>query len=63
MTQIARPLPVEYLLLDMPAAFPVEPTFTFHSTSNEKCFAVEHRQAIGEIQVCILLIIKSFNQY
>lgn len=48
-TQIARPLPVEYLLVDMSAAFPVEPSFTFYA-GNEKPFPIENRQEIGDIQ-------------
>ena len=49
-TQIARPLPVEYLLVDLPAAFPVEPQTTF-SIISEKAFPVENRADIGDLQV------------
>ena len=53
MTQLARPLPVEYLLVDLPAAFPVEPTFTFHAESDVKPFPIENRAVgTGEVQVC-----------
>ncbi|KAH3863869.1 hypothetical protein DPMN_026873, partial [Dreissena polymorpha] len=47
-TQLARPLPVEYLLVDMGAAFPVEPQFTFKVT--DKPFPKENRSATGEMQ-------------
>ena len=49
-TQIARPLPVEYLLVDFPVAFPVEPQATF-SIISQKPFPVENRSEIGDLQV------------
>ncbi|XP_064627642.1 nuclear protein localization protein 4 homolog [Lineus longissimus] len=50
-TKLARPLPVEYLLVDMPAAFPVEPIHTFAvPAENKKQFPVENRANVGEIQ-------------
>ena len=51
MTQLARPLPVEYLLVDMGAAFPVEPQYTFKKA--EKPFPVENRNAVGDAQVSV----------
>lgn len=50
-TQLGRPLPVEYLLVDFPAAFPVEPQFTFPVCDSIKPFPVENRTEVGEIQV------------
>lgn len=52
-TQLARPLPVEYLLVDMPAAFPLSAQYTFkaHLHTDAKLFPVEYRQEIGETQV------------
>lgn len=47
-TQLARPLPVEYLLVDMGAAFPVEPQYTFKMA--ETPFPKENRNATGEVQ-------------
>ena len=47
-TQLARPLPVEYLLVDMAAAFPVEPEYTFPAGNGHKPFAVENRVEMGE---------------
>ncbi len=53
---MGRPLPVEYLLLDMPAAFPVEQTFTFaeqatyHLSPSDR-FPVENREDIDRKQV------------
>ncbi|XP_078317027.1 nuclear protein localization protein 4 homolog [Crassostrea virginica] len=51
-TQLARPLPVEYLLVDMPAAFPLSALYTFkaHLHTDAKLFHVENRQEIGETQ-------------
>ncbi|CAO4368077.1 unnamed protein product [Caenorhabditis nigoni] len=49
-----RPLPVEYLLVDVPAGMPKEPHYTFHignmSNSKNVKFNVENRQAIGQLQ-------------
>jgi len=50
-TQLARPLPVEYLLVDLPAAFPVDLAFTLYADPNVRSFAMAHRSDIGEIQV------------
>ena len=52
-TQLARPLPVEYLLLDMPAAFPVEPQYTFrsHLHTEVTSFPVENRHVLGQPHV------------
>ncbi|VDD76595.1 unnamed protein product [Mesocestoides corti] len=54
-TKIGRPLPVEYLLVDMPAAFPVEQTFTFaeqsiYRVSPHDKFPVENREDLGQKQ-------------
>lgn len=48
-TKLARPLPVEYLLVDMSAAFPVEPLYTFKVA--DKPFPRENRHVPGEMQV------------
>lgn len=57
--QLARPLPVEYLLVDLPAAFPVEPLFTFHAGSDVKPFPMQNRAVgTGELQD-----FNSFTQY
>ena len=50
-TQIARPLPVEYLLVDLPAASPLEEKATFSILKNVKPFPIENRFEMGEIQV------------
>ena len=55
-TQLARPLPVEYLLVDLPAAFPVDLAFTLYADPNVRSFAMAHRSDIGEIQVRSLVI-------
>eukprot|EP00918_Siedleckia_nematoides_P010878 GHVU01023869.1.p1 GENE.GHVU01023869.1~~GHVU01023869.1.p1 ORF type:complete len:631 (-),score=55.89 GHVU01023869.1:1001-2893(-) len=49
-TQLARPLPVEYLMVDLAAAFPVEPKYTFSYGDGVRPMPVEHRDDIGEIQ-------------
>lgn len=48
-TRIARPLPVEYLLLDVPVSTPLEPLFTFLS-GKERAFPVENRPLDGHLQ-------------
>ncbi|XP_052784162.1 nuclear protein localization protein 4 homolog [Mya arenaria] len=47
-TQLARPLPVEYLLVDMGAAFPVEPQYTFRLA--DRPFPKENRTTTGQVQ-------------
>lgn len=51
-TKKARPLPVEYLIIDMPAAFAKDPSFYFNDGSPlvKTPFPVENRNEIGEIQ-------------
>lgn len=49
-TRLARPLPVEYLLLDIAVAFPKEMAFTFFASETIRPFSVEHRDDIGETQ-------------
>ncbi|ESO96547.1 hypothetical protein LOTGIDRAFT_214584 [Lottia gigantea] len=48
--QLARPLPVEYLLVDLPAAFPVEPQYTFSVNPDIKPFVIENREDVGDLQ-------------
>jgi nuclear protein localization family protein 4 len=45
-----RPMPVEYLLVDVPTGMPKEPYFTFHVNRPEKAFPVENRTLIGQSQ-------------
>ncbi|KAF4525900.1 hypothetical protein B566_EDAN013150 [Ephemera danica] len=50
---MARPLPVEYLLVDVPASTPLTPQFTFEADSsplNLRPFPVENRLVDGHIQ-------------
>ena len=51
-TRLARPLPVEYLLVDLAVGFPMEPSYTFYYDEAVTPFPVEDRSDIGEIQVC-----------
>uniref|UniRef100_A0A3P8UQ64 Nuclear protein localization protein 4 homolog n=1 Tax=Cynoglossus semilaevis TaxID=244447 RepID=A0A3P8UQ64_CYNSE len=46
-TFLARPLPVEYLIIDITTTFPKDPQFTFCSTQN---FPIENRDLLGETQ-------------
>ena len=48
-TRIARPLPVEYLLVDVPVSTPLEPVFTFYS-GNARAFPVENRPLNEHLQ-------------
>lgn len=48
-TREARPLPVEYLLVDVPVSTPLEPVFTFAAGSH-KPFPVENRPIDGHLQ-------------
>ncbi|CAL8240476.1 unnamed protein product, partial [Gadus morhua 'NCC'] len=46
-TFLARPLPVEYLIIDITTTFPKDPQFTFSSTER---FPIENRDVLGETQ-------------
>lgn len=48
--RLARPLPVEYLLVDVPASTPNTPLFTFNTDINKRYFPVENRLVDGHIQ-------------
>ncbi|XP_063961834.1 nuclear protein localization protein 4 homolog [Lytechinus pictus] len=48
--QLARPLPVEFLLVDLPAGFPKDATFAFNSQPGLKPFPIENRVGVGEVQ-------------
>lgn len=45
-TQLARPLPIEYLLVDVPVSTPITPTRTFNQLSNRKPFPIENRDLL-----------------
>uniref|UniRef100_A0A3Q4ARA7 Nuclear protein localization protein 4 homolog n=1 Tax=Mola mola TaxID=94237 RepID=A0A3Q4ARA7_MOLML len=47
-TFLARPLPVEYLIIDITTTFPKDPQYTFCSTQR---FPIENRDILGETQV------------
>ncbi|XP_069511243.1 nuclear protein localization protein 4 homolog [Ambystoma mexicanum] len=47
-TQLARPLPVEYLIIDITTTFPKDPVYTFSISSNP--FPIENRDVLGETQ-------------
>ena len=46
-TKFARPLPVEYLLIDVPISTPVAPQFTFNVADT---FPIENRPMEGHLQ-------------
>uniref|UniRef100_A0A0B7ASG5 Nuclear protein localization protein 4 homolog n=1 Tax=Arion vulgaris TaxID=1028688 RepID=A0A0B7ASG5_9EUPU len=49
-THIARPLPVEYLLVTIPAAFASDFHYTFKSNIQMESFPVENRDHVGQTQ-------------
>lgn len=49
-SRLARPLPVEYLLVDVPASTPVTPQYTFNRNPSKQPFPVENRLVDGHIQ-------------
>lgn len=51
-TKSARPLPVEYLIVDLPAAFAKVPTYTFYEDARvvKKPFPIENRKNSGQTQ-------------
>ncbi|WKX95112.1 hypothetical protein Q1695_011961 [Nippostrongylus brasiliensis] len=46
----ARPLPVEFLLVDVPTGMPKDPQYTFSPPSRTAPFAIENRDAAGIMQ-------------
>ncbi|XP_053976809.1 nuclear protein localization protein 4 homolog isoform X1 [Hylaeus volcanicus] len=48
--RLARPLPVEYLLVDIPASTPLTPQFTFYVSDNINSFPIENRLVDGQVQ-------------
>ncbi|CAG03056.1 unnamed protein product, partial [Tetraodon nigroviridis] len=47
-TFLARPLPVEYLIIDITTTFPKDPQYTFSSAQR---FPIENRDILGETQL------------
>lgn len=47
---MARPLPVEYLLVDVPASIPMTPIYTFTARELKDMFPVENRYIDGQLQ-------------
>lgn len=47
---MARPLPVEYLLVDVPASTPLVPIHTFTARSTKDMFPIENRYVNGQLQ-------------
>lgn len=49
-SRLARPLPVEYLLVDVPASTPLVPIYTFTVRDDKNMFPVENRYLDGHLQ-------------
>lgn len=49
-SKIARPLPVEYLLVDVPASAPLTPQYTFNPITTKEPFPIENRLIDGQLQ-------------
>lgn len=47
---MARPLPVEYLLVDVPASTPLQPMYTFTQSDRKNPFPIENRYIDGHLQ-------------
>lgn len=48
--KLGRPLPVEYLIVDVPASMPKEPRFFFHASSDKANFPIENRTLLNQPQ-------------
>lgn len=48
--RLGRPLPVEYLLVDIPASTPVQQLYTFTTQSQKERFPIENRSISGHMQ-------------
>jgi len=65
--KIARPLPLEYLIIDVPTGFPSADA-QIKSTFNDDCavvkapFCVENRMQIGELQVSNMIYSRVENR-
>ncbi|XP_076809841.1 nuclear protein localization protein 4 homolog [Clavelina lepadiformis] len=59
-TKLARPLPLEYLLVDVPTAFSIEPQFTCSNHTAE--FPIAHRHYVGHTQ-SLSSLAKYLNQF
>ncbi|KAK7601803.1 hypothetical protein V9T40_009244 [Parthenolecanium corni] len=49
-SRLARPLPVEYLLVDVPTSTPLSPQFTFPVNFSATSFPIENRLIDGHVQ-------------
>lgn len=61
-TLLARPMPIEYVLVQVPTAFPVEPQFTFSNQIQGEPFPLENRSSMGELQDFNALV-RYLNQF
>lgn len=57
-TFLARPMPIEYVLIEVPAAFPQDHQYQYtFSQGNGASFPIANREELGEIQVRVVLLI------
>ena len=49
-TKPGRPLPIEYLLVDVPTSTPVDPRFSFNPISSKNAFQIGNRPIEGHVQ-------------
>ncbi|XP_054155355.1 nuclear protein localization protein 4 homolog [Oppia nitens] len=48
--RLARPLPIEYLLVDVPVSSPMHPKYTFNPLEQMERFPIENRHIAGHLQ-------------
>lgn len=62
--QVARLLPIEYLLLDVPVSTPVDQRFMFNKDRSKKAFPIEHRMLDGHLQDfnALVMYLEQFNR-
>lgn len=61
MSRLARPLPVEYLLVDVPASTPLTPQFTFYVSDNITPFPIENRYVKEINRIAYYIFLKYFT--
>ncbi|GAV04747.1 hypothetical protein RvY_14979 [Ramazzottius varieornatus] len=64
-TSVARPLPVEYAIVDVPASMPKEPHYTFRSTQvtkGKQAFPVENRLDQNQDIMTLIKYVSQFSK-
>jgi len=66
-SKTGRPLPVEYLIVDVPCGVPLEEQFSFHADAKSQPFVVENRAELGQLQnfdtICLYASQFTINQF